>query len=314
MLYKKNFILLFLASFTTVTSLVMVVSNAINHGVTLTDKTLLSLLAIVFSLGTHLLPAMSKHRTGLPKIVAWLIWCACLVITMYNYLSYFTNASTYAGELRAKNSVQVINSNEQIESAKQALSRISARSVAEVARALSKSKGDKRIAALDAELDEAKRAEKLQDDLITLQGNAVAIQSAESNDPVISKLESVTHRNAAVISLTIGATSALVLELLAAFWWYELRSNPQPEVKPEISVLSVLSELTESSGSDDIVSSKDEKLEVVKQAIDSGTIKPTVTAIRKYLRCGQDKAFAIHKLLVNHRGNVTQGFLKNSSL
>lgn len=290
MINTKNILLSFLASITTVTSAAMVVSNAVTHGVTWIDKTLLSLLAIVICLCAHLLPALSKRRT------VWLLWCACLVATMYSQLSFFTNVSNVAGEIRAKNSVQVANSTQQIESIKQALSRITARPIAVVARDLSKSTNDKRIAALNAELDEAKRVEKLQDTLIALESNAVTIQSAESKDPLHSLLESVTGGNTAVISIAIGTTFALVLELLAVFLWYELLSKSQPEVKPEISVSSVSPELTELPVPEVLVSSEDEKLAILKHAIDTGKIKPTVAAIREFLQCSQSQAMSMRKV------------------
>lgn len=293
MINTKNILLSFLASIATITSAAMVVSNAVDHGVTWTDRTLLSLLALVVCLCAHLLPALSKRRA------VWLLWCACLVATMYSQLSFFTNVSTVAGEIRAKNSVQVVNSTQQIESVKQALSRITARPVAVVARELSKSTNDKRIVALNAELDEAKRVEMLQDILIAVESNAVTIQSAESNDPLLSLLELVTGSNASVISIVIGTTFALVLELLAVFLWYELLSKSQPEVKSEISVPSVSPELIELPIPEVLALSEDEKLATLKHAIDTGEIKPTVAAIRKFLRCGQDKAVLIHKLLAH---------------
>jgi hypothetical protein len=227
---KKHILLLLLASIATLTSALMVVSNAVTRGVTETDKALLSLLALVICLCAHLLPALSKRRA------VWILWGTCLVATMYGQLSFFTYVSAVAGENRASTSVQVVNSMRQIESVKQALSRISARPVAVVSHKLSKSTDEKRNAALSAELDEAKRAEKLQDTLITLESNAFAIHSAERSDPLISLLESVSGSSAAAISIIIGTTFALVLELLAVFLWCELLSKPLSEVKSGLSI------------------------------------------------------------------------------
>jgi hypothetical protein len=299
MINTKKYSLLLLASITTGTSVSMVVSNAITHGVGPTYQTILSIFALAICLGTHLLPAWSKYLTGWEKLVAWVIWSACLVVTMYFQMSFFTSVSADAGESRAINSVQVISSNQQIETVKQALSRISARPVAEVARALSKSKDDKKIAALSAELDEAKRAEKLHDTLITLLSNADTIQSAESNDPVITLLEKVTHSNAATISITIGTASALVLEFLAAFCWYLLQSKPDQEVKPETLVPSGSTELTKSPVPEVPISSEDAKLTIVKQAVDTGEIQPTVESIRKLLKCSTAQAMALRKAFLS---------------
>lgn len=227
--------------------------------------------------------------------MVWLLWGTCLVVTMHNYLSYFRNVSTDIGESRAKISVQVINSIKQIDSVKQALSGISARPVAEVARALSKSKNDKRIAALNAELDEAKRAEKLQDTLLVLQSNAVTIQSAESSDPVISLLESATPRNVTLVSTIIGMISAFAFEMLAVFFWYELESLLWPKVKPGILVSQVLPELTEMPVPEVLLSPEDEILAILKHEVDTGAIKLTVRAIRERFNCSQGKAMFIRK-------------------
>ena len=163
---------------------------------------------------------------------------------------------------------------------------------------MDKSKNDKKIAALNEELDEAKRAEKLQDTLITLNSNAVAIQSTESKDPLLSLLVEVTGSNASVITIFVGTTFALVLELLGVFLWYEFLSKSQPEVKSEISTLSVSPELTELSLPEILVSSKDEKLATLKHAIDTKEIKPTVAAIREFMQCSQSQAMSLRKVFI----------------
>ena len=280
----------------------MVVSNAVTPGVTWTYQMLFTLPALpvlIICLSTHCIPALSKHYTGRLQHVAWLIWSVCISLSLYNYLSYYANVSASDGENRANKSALVINSTQQIESVKQSLSRISARPVAEVARDLSKSKNEKRIAALNVELEEAKRAEQLQDTLQALLSNAAAIQRSESNEPLLTLLESVTHLSAAVISMAKAAASALAMELLAAFWWYVLRSILQPEVKPAIAVSSVSHEFTVLPVSDVFVSPDDDKLAKVKHAIATGQIRQTVRDIREYLSCGQDKAIAIYNLLVH---------------
>lgn len=265
------------------TSAAMVVSNSVTHGVTWTEKILLSLLAIVICLSAHLLLVLSKRRS------VWLLWLACLIVTMYSQLSFFTNVSLVAGENRAKNSVEVVNLAQQIESIKQALSHISSRPVTVVARDLSKSKNEKRVAALNAEMEEAKRAVKLQDTLIRLEGSVVTIQSTESKDPLISLIESVTHRDAAVILIAIGVTFAFVLELLAVFLWSELLSKSQPESKSKIPMSP------EMKVSEVLISSENEKLAALKIAIHTGKVKPTVAAIRKFLQCSQAKAMSLRK-------------------
>ncbi len=299
----EKLLLLFLAPFTTFVSAAIVVSNAVTPGATLTDNALRSLPPLITCFGAHLLPSMSKH------IVVRLMWVACLIVTMYIQQSYFTNNSTVEGERRAKNSVQVASLKQRIETIKEEHSRIHARPVAVVARALSKATDEKIIAALNAEMEEAKRAERLQDTLITLQGNMVSIQIAESNDPEISLLVSVTGISAAVISFCYQTTRTLMMELLGAFFWYKLQSKPHQEVKPEISVASVSLELPVPEVP---VSPDDDKLAIVRQAVENGEIKQTVASIRKFLKCSTAKAMAIRKafLSIPNHSPVARGEAK----
>jgi hypothetical protein len=251
--------------------------------------------------GAHLLPAMSKrHRVRM-------LWIACLVVTILSQLSFFTDVSHADGEYRAMNSVQAVNARRQIESAKEALGRITARPVAVVARNLSKSTNAKRTAALEVELDEAKRAAKLQDTLITLENIAANIQSNESNAPLLSLFETATGNNAAVTTIILGVMRALVFELLGVFFWYELL-KPQPEVESQIAGSSASRELPVPEVPSSV---EDKQLATLKHAINAGKVKPTVAAIRKFMQCSQDKASSLRKSLVHPKqlsGDCGAGF------
>jgi len=287
-------ILSLLASLFTYASVLMAVSNVVTSPVvTWTFQTLFSLPALpvlLTCIGTNILPALSKHHTGWKKLMVWLLWGICMVVTMNNYLLYFRNVSTEAGEFRAKDSVQVINSNQQIKTVEQALSHLTHRSVVEVTRDLSKTTNDKRIAVLKAELDEATRAEKLQDTLQVLQSNAVTIQAAESSGPVTLLLESPTPHNDAVVSNIIGMIKAFAFEMLAVYFWYALESLLWPKVKPEILVLT---EMTEMPVPEVLDLSDDEMLAILRHEVEIGEIKVAVRAIRKRFNCSQTKAMFI---------------------
>ncbi len=290
MVNTEKLLLTFLAPFTTFASAAIVVSNAVTPGATWTDNALRSLPALIICFGAHFLPSMSKH------IAVRLMWVGCLVVTMHIQQSYLTNNSKVDGEYRAKNSVEVASLMQRIETIKEENSRNHARPVAVIARALSRETDDKIIAALNAEMEQAKRAERLQDTLITLQGNVVSIQSAERNDPEISLLVSVTGISAEVIAFCYQTTRTLMMELLGSFFWYKLQSKPHQEVKPEIAVASVLPELPVPEVP---VSPDDVKLAIVRQAVDAGEIKPTVVSIRKLLRCSTVKAMTIREAFLS---------------
>lgn len=272
---KKNILLFILAVVTTSTSLLMVVTTALSRGSNITDRALIGLLSVVICSCAHILPALSRRP------FVWVLWGACLAGTLFSQLAFFANVQDHAGEIRSEKSVQVSNSTQQIEATKQALSQISARPVSIVARELAYTRSNKRKAALSEELEEAKRAERLHDDLRTAIASDTLTRSNAATDPLLTLLSHYSNISTNGISLLIGMSYALILEILAVFIWCELLAKPQHETPPEMQTDA----------------KEDEKLTALKQARRAGIIKPTVSDIRQFLACSQSKAMEMRKAL-----------------
>jgi hypothetical protein len=242
---NKNILLFFLAVISTTISIIMVVTTAILRGSNATERTILALLSILICLSAHTLPALSRRP------IAWVLWGACFVGTLFSHLSFFANAQDHAGEFRSETSVQVSNSTQQIEATKQALSHITARSVATVARELAYARSNKRRAALSEELDEAKRSERLQDALLTAMESDKSTRNNAATDPLLTLLSRYSGANANGISLLIGMALALILEMLGVFLWYELLAKPQLKTLPDMQTGAA--EVLVSSGSSRVI-------------------------------------------------------------
>jgi hypothetical protein len=113
-----------------------------------------------------------------------------------------------------------------------------------------------------------------------MMGTSTAVRVAESGDPVISRLVEVTGSSEAGISLAVGISFAIILELMGSTLWYEaLRHKDEP--------VSAQSSLVGCDPVDDL-----------KQAIEAGRCKPTVASIREFLGCGQARAIEMRRAVV----------------
>jgi hypothetical protein len=109
-----------LAAFMTLTAMGMAAVAAWDRGGTAVDRSLLVSMAVTICAGTHLLPALSRRR------VAWLIWSACLLGTIYGHLTFFSHTALRAGTVRAQQAAPVTDITRQIDATQAALAGISA--------------------------------------------------------------------------------------------------------------------------------------------------------------------------------------------
>lgn len=268
---------LVLASIATLSAIAMTSVAAWDRGGTDVDRALLVTMAVTICAGAHLLPALSRRP------VAWLLWTACLLATVYGHLTFFTHAGLRAGEVRAHQSMQVADVNRQIEAKREALAGIKARPVATVAADLSRARTERRIEALQNELTEAKRAARLQDELVGATAAVTAGRAAELGDPVMTRLAVVTGSNETSIGLAVGIGFAILIELTGAFLWFEALQAPAT-----IPIRATVEQHAEA---------KPDTLESLKEAVDTGLCKPTVSSIRVFLGCGQARAIEMRRAL-----------------
>lgn len=264
-----------LASFVTLTAMAMASASAWDRGGDAIDRALLVALSVAICAGAHLIPSVSKRR------LAWLLWGGCLLGTIYSHLVFFTHASLHAGEVRAKQSNQVVGTEKQIEAARDALAGISARPVSVIASELAVTRGWRKRSALEAELSEARRSAGLRDALVRLNGKAVEAGVASATDPVTERITAVTGSSEASISLLIGLGFAILLELMGALLWVEVLRHPEGD--PTTAGINP--------------SAYNDPVAKLRAAIDAGKLKPTVSGIRAFLGCGQTKAMALRRAI-----------------
>lgn len=268
---------LVLASIATLSAIAMTSVAAWDRGGTDVDRALLVTMAVTICAGAHLLPALSRRP------VAWLLWIACLLATVYGHLTFFTHAGLRAGEVRAHQSIQVADVNRQIEATREALAGIKARPVATVAADLSRARTERRIEALQNELTEAKRAARLQDELVGATAAVTAGRAVELGDPVMTRLAVVTGSNEASIGLAVGIGFAILIELTGAFLWFEALRAP--------ATIPIQATAEQPAGAEQ------DPLDSLKEAVDAGLCKPTVSSIRVFLGCGQARAIEMRRAL-----------------
>ena len=265
----------YLALFITATAMAMAAVAAWDRGGNAVDRALLVAMSVAVCAGTHLIPALTKRR------VAWLLWAGCLLGTVYGHLVFFTHASLRAGEGRAQHSVQTQGLAHQAEAMQDALSGITARPVAVVAAELAGEQSSRQRSALRLELEEARRAAALRDELVVLAGAATTVQAAASSDPVTVRLSEVTGSSEAGITVAIGIGFSVLLELVGALLWCEALQRGDKEIQSEPENLAKLSSLAQ-----------------LKAAVSAGQCKPTVSGIRVYMGCGQAKAMDLRRALL----------------
>lgn len=264
-----------MAIFVTGTALVMSGMAGWYRGSSILDCTLLISISVAISAGSHLIPSISKSR------LAWALWGCCFIGALYSHLTFFSYTSLRAGDNRSQHSVQVSRVEQQIKAAHEAFALITARPLAIVATELAVTKNWRRRNALAAELSEAKRAAALQDEIVRLLGAARVTEVTSATDPVTAGIARVTGTTEQSIAFFSALGFSVLLEFLGAFLWYQSFRGQQE--KPQLASNSP---------------TENEAISRLKKGIAAGQVKPTVQAIRAFLRCSQTKAMEVRRKIV----------------
>ena len=272
-----------LALFVTLTAAAMASVAAWDRGGTGIDKGLLVSMSVVIVLAVHLIPALSRRP------VSWAVWAGCLLCAVYGHLTFLTHASLRSGDVRAQQSALTTGTERQIKSARDALAEIKTRPVATVAAQLAQ-ESDRRVrAALRAEIADGKRAQSIRDDLARLEAVSTGAQVEGSSDPVTSNLATVTGWSESGVSVAVGLTFSLLLELFGTLLWLEaLKPRVAPQPLASADKVDVVEAVTDAAT---------DPVTAVTNAIKAGEIKPTVADIREFLGCSQGKAMNIRRMI-----------------
>lgn len=265
-----------LAIFVTTIAAAMTATAAWDRGGTLLDRLLLVSMAVVIVLAVHLLPALSRRPAS------WLVWAGCLLCAVYGHLTFLTHANLRAGDLRASHSTLSTATERQIDLVQASLAHIQARPVALVAAELAASKSWRDRAALNVEIAEGKRAERLRDELGRLSQASTTALVTDSADPVTARLAEVTGVSESAVTVVIGLTFSILIELVGALLWFEALRLPVAPASPSQPA-------KEQAVTEDITAVTDD-ITRVRAAITSGECKPTVAAIREFMACSQARA------------------------
>lgn len=265
-----------IAIFVTSTAVTMTAIAAWDRGGTFADKAVLVAMSVVIVVAVHLLPAMSRRS------VTWLVWMGCLVGAIYGHLTFFTNSAQRAADNRAQQSALAVGTQRQIDTAKDALSRITARPVTIVTAELAVTEDRRERAALREEIAQGKRAQVLLDDLARLSAVSTTAQIPVT-DPVTARLAAVTGWNESQVAVAIGLTFSILLELIGALLWYEA-------MRRETTVIEPLS-----NGTTCVTQPVTDIVTMLRGAVTAGECQKSVRGIRKFLGCSQEQAMILNR-------------------
>jgi len=282
-----------LAIFVTVTAALMAAIAAINRGGTFVEQGLLVVLSVIMVLGVHLLPAISR------RVPSWMLWAGCLLCAIYGHLTFLTHSTLGAGQARVQQSVQLAGTQRQIDAVKESLNAISARPVTIVAAELAQTKDWQARIALKEELGQAKRADSLRNELMRLNEVAAGAVTANSTDPVISRIMAVTGFSEAGVTLGIGMLFSVLLELVGTFLWFEvLKQDSGFRIQDaEFGMQTVTTGVTTSvtrSMTTHVTQVMDDAA-LLREAIVNGECRATVASIRAFLHCSQSRAMELRR-------------------
>ncbi|MFM0268242.1 hypothetical protein [Paraburkholderia sediminicola] len=307
-----------LALAATITAACLSVLAGWQRGGLLAERALLVCVGVVLVVAAHLLPALCRPHGWRIRALGMVLWIGCMAATCYGHAVFFVVAQKHAGDVRA--AVVPVGSVPSRNLAEIASDRAGV--VARLARVIERKCGDRcsavrieratlnaRLAALDAESAEVTRHELAFD-------RADAERAAAKADPVAGLLTTFGV-SASRVDLIAGLAFAAVLEGVACFCWLlalwpaealakaVTKALGTNDVLPVTQVTSArtgvasggnaVTKLAKTSNSP--AGEPADDLTCVLAAIRDGTLRGTVTEIRKHLGCSQAKAAALRKQL-----------------
>jgi hypothetical protein len=286
-------------------------------------------IGVVLVFSAHMLPALVRTAPLAVRVVACVLWLACMTAAAYGHATFFVMAQRHAGELRAASvavaaptpsdrSLTVVMAERANVIAQ--LATANARRCAGDCRTLDSHRVSlvARLDALNAEADEVRRRQA-DDDRVTAQRDALLV------DPVASRLASLLGTTASRVDLLSALAFAALLECVACLLWaIALRPSPvltsyspspataaartaQPEVTKGTTVTPGHEALPASheSPNDPVMPLPVASVSVaqpvhddvtrLQRDISAGRVRATVADIRRHLGCSQARAAALRR-------------------
>ncbi|PXX14478.1 hypothetical protein C7399_11288 [Paraburkholderia tropica] len=317
-----------LAVAATLTAACLSIMAGWQRGGFLAERVLWIAVGVVLVVAAHLLPALVRAHGWRVRAVGALLWIGCIAATCYGHAVFFLMAQKHAGELRAAAVPAVTAKGRGMAE----IARDRADAVTRLARTnarrcfapcpnliADRTAAAARVEEFDTELAAARRAEAAQD-------RVAAERAAALNDPVTGALTAfgVTAPRAELVT---GLAFAGVLEAVACFaWLLALRpvvvtvavtespvtpaqqgsnavtvvpvTQPSNSVAPVAPAAPTPEPVTQPAAALMVtlpVIEQADEVTRVTAAVAAGTIRATVTEIRKFLGCSQSRAAAVRK-------------------
>ncbi|WP_250525231.1 hypothetical protein [Caballeronia sp. GAWG2-1] len=253
---------------------------------------------VVLVAGAHLLPTLCRSAPLAVRSVGAVLWLGCMVAASYGHATFFLLSQSHAGMLREQ-SIQI--GNTQSYRSLTAVVADQATVTAELAVAESRrcsggcpSLQARRVSlaarrnALEVEAAEVRRLQSVAD--------SNAARRAEAyDDPVAARLAALCAMAVPKLDLVAGLGFAAILEGVACLlWWIALL--PMARHAPITTETDVDSRV--GSGAEPQLPAEPEtELDRLNRDIAAGLVPPTVSGIRKHLRCSQTRAVSLRRQL-----------------
>lgn len=273
----------------------------------------------------HCGPALLRTT---PRLVLWPCWAVALAASLWAHATFLTATAADAGAARQAASPAAAAAAAQRAAVEQALAGIKARPAGTIVRQLPYATDPDRQAALQAELQEARRADALREQLIVLAGAATAAATSAAADPLTVWVAGALDVTAGAVQLTFALLVALLMELAGMLLWREFaagRTSPESTSTPaqpaapaaQAAVHQVLQVNVHSTTPaapqlvQEIVQPvvqqieqtpvlfEERDLDQVRRAIARGDCNKTVESIRTYLACSSSKARSLRRALLD---------------
>jgi hypothetical protein len=296
-----------LAFCATSTSVCMSVIAGWQRGGWLTERLVWIATGVVLVVGAHLLPSLCRAAPVTIRCVTGVLWVACMAGASYGHATFFLLSQLHAGDDRVRlvavttlpqRSLAVVMAERATVTRQVAVADAQRCTQDCAALRVRQVSLEARLDALDAEAGEVRRQEAAAD-------RETSRVEALRDDPVIARLATVLPVPAARLDLFAGLTFAAVLEGVACLLWYLASQTRVPSTSEEVNT-SVVAEpvVTDSTAAikdataatkPNPVTSAESEIAALLRDIEDGLLQPTVSGIRRHLRCSQAKATALRR-------------------
>ncbi|WP_186166590.1 hypothetical protein [Burkholderia gladioli] len=288
-----------LAIVATSTALSMSVLAGWQRGGWLSERLVWVAVGVVLVAGAHLLPALCRSAPLAVRGVGALLWCGCMAAASFGHATFFLLSQSHAGDVRvsvvpvasvpAHRDLTAVMADRA--SVTVLLAQADARRCAGDCPVLHGSRAGltARLDALDAEAGEVRRYQAIEEQTET-RSNTVR------DDPVTARLAALCGMASVKVDLLAGLAFAAILEGMACLlWWIALSPSKQAASIMESSPVATIDPPVPESLP--AVAEQETEVATLVRDIQAGIVKPTVSGIRRHLRCSQARAATLRRQL-----------------